>query len=331
MQLSLNLKLAIDTVATGYKISDLQKISEELTKKYTNHRSNGNRLVTTLEEAIVYAIVRMPATYSAVFSALEHTLELIDCSDIKSMLDVGAGTGAASWAASELLELSTIDCVEREKQMISLGKKLMEQNSTHATINWILSDIVHFNPKQKYDMVIVSYSLNEMPLSQQKDILNKLWNYTNKLLLIIEPGTPYAFALQKNFREFLINQNAILVAPCPYNSECKIDSNDWCHFTCRVQRSKIHKQVKGAESPYEDEKFTYSAFIRTVPYQVCVQRIIRHPIIQEKKLSMQLCTNNGIELKSLYKKDGEIYKKAKKLGIGDALLTQTNMTTKGDN
>lgn len=330
MDTSIKLRVAIENIANGYRLSSLQKISSAMTQKYKAQKSDGTRLITSREEALVYAIVRMPATYSAIISALSHTLELIDSDDIETMLDVGAGTGAATWAACDFLNLSSIDCIEREKEMIAIGKKMMEYNYLYTSINWIMSDIFSFKPTKKYDIVIASYSLNEMSAYQREITLNKLWSLTNKLLLIIEPGTPYAYEMQKEMRQSLIELGATLIAPCPYNSNCLLPNDDWCHFTCRVQRSKLHKQVKEVDSPFEDEKFTYSAFSRCKPHFICEQRIIRHPIISEKKISLQLCTSKGIETKILYKKDGALYKKAKKLGVGDTYLTQQTLD-KGDN
>ena len=47
--------------------------------------------------------------------------------NIKSVIDIGAGTGAASWAVSNVLDVEKITCLEREKAMRDIGKKLMHQ------------------------------------------------------------------------------------------------------------------------------------------------------------------------------------------------------------
>ena len=41
-----------------------------------------------------------------------------------------------------------------------------------------------------------------------------------------------------------------------------MEPDDWCHFTCRVARSRLHKLLKGGEAPYEDEKFAFLAVAR---------------------------------------------------------------------
>ena len=50
--------------------------------------------------------------------------------------------------------------------------------------------------------------------------------------------------------------------PARMTANARLQPPDWCHFTQRLQRSRAHKQVKGAELPFEDEKFAYVALTR---------------------------------------------------------------------
>ena len=51
--------------------------------------------------------------------------------------------------------------------------------------------------------------------------------------------------------------------PARTTANARLQAPDWCHFTQRLPRSRAHKQVKGAELPFEDEKFAYVALTRT--------------------------------------------------------------------
>ena len=73
---------------------------------------------------MAYAATRMPATFGAVYAALFAALTEADLSP-KTLLDVGAGTGAACWAAAALCDFSRITCLERESAMKNLGQALM--------------------------------------------------------------------------------------------------------------------------------------------------------------------------------------------------------------
>lgn len=316
MLMSDNIRNTVEKLAEKYGVQSLKKASDALTATYASNKSDGARLVTTPEQAAVYAIVRMPATYAAVCSALSHSVS--DNTDgFSTMLDVGAGTGAAYFAANNILGISHADLLEREPAMISVAKTLCSAESLDA--DFIKSDVCVFEPVKKYDLVTASYALNETDRITREKILDKLFLCTKKLLVIIEPGTPAAFALQKEIRDHLKSKGAALIAPCPENAVCRLSENDWCHFTCRVPRSKLHKLVKGGDVPYEDEKFTYSAFCLDGSISPCRSRILRHPLIEKGKITLSLCSEDGICSRTIYKSDKDLYKTARKSGAGDSL------------
>lgn len=87
----------------------------------------GKRLLTEEREALAYAAVRMPATFGAVVKALDYALDAVDFVP-KTVLDIGAGTGAAGWAAESLINLDSLVCLEREAVMLRLGQKLMRNS-----------------------------------------------------------------------------------------------------------------------------------------------------------------------------------------------------------
>ncbi len=301
-----------EKLAERYKPSDLKKISSAISEAYANNKGDDSRLITTDEQAAVYAAVRMPATYAAVYSALKA---IADGESFSSMLDVGAGTGAAFFAAHEVTGVSGATLVEREKSMISVARTFCKAGGLEAVI--IKSDATTFDPDGKYDLVTVSYALNEMNAEAREKLLDKLFAATNRLLLVVESGTPKAFALQKETRSYLARKGARLVAPCPDGAVCSLPGDDWCHFTCRVERSRLHKFVKGGDAPYEDEKFTYSAFCTDGSLKACKARVLRHPITEKGKITLAVCDGKSMSPLTLRKGD-DGYKEARKLGAGDA-------------
>lgn len=305
----------IEKLAQSYKPTELKKISAKLSDAYLNNKGDGARLVTTEEQAAVYSIVRMPATYCAVYSALKSATQGSD-SEFSSMLDVGAGTGAAYFAAHELLGTENATLVEREKNMLSVAKKFCSAGGLNA--QFINSDATSFDSQNKYDLVTASYALNEFDKTARERLLDKLLSCTGKLLLIVEPGTPKAFSLQKEIRSYLTGKGAILTSPCPQSTGCPLPDDDWCHFTCRVERSKLHKFLKGGDAPYEDEKFTYSAFCTDGSLTPCTSRVLRHPITEKGKITLTMCSENGVQTRTVYKKD-DFYRTARKLSAGDGI------------
>lgn len=312
MEFPSELRYAIEQLMSGQDVRALTASAEGISHRYRNESGSGKSLVNSVRDILAYAAVRMPATFGAVSKALELTSEVFDV-EIASVLDVGAGTGAASHAAEMITDCGNITCLEREEGMISLGKQLMQARGIEA--QWIRTDISAAEITQHADMVISSYCLNELSAAARKNAVMKLWNAADKLLLIVEPGTPEGFSQLREARSQLIEAGGYIAAPCPSGGECPLPQGDWCHFTARIARSKLHKQLKGGDAPYEDEKFCFLAVAKAE----CAgkTRILRHPKIESGKITLHLCTTRGITDKIVTKKS-PLFKAARKSDSGDS-------------
>lgn len=325
MELPIELKIAIEKRLENANIKQLQKDAENISLRYRNESGQGKRLLTEELEALSYSAVRMPATFGAVCTAIKNTFEAYtsvhEGTGIETLLDVGAGTGAATWAASRFLDFEKVTCLEREDVMLNLGKSLMQESDEEEMkkVVWKKFDLLTDNIEEKADLVICSYVLNELSDSDRMKALEKLWKATNKILLIIEPGTPVGFNQLKEIRTELIKNGASVVAPCSNSCECCIPENDWCHSTCRVSRSKVHKLLKNGDVPYEDEKFSYIAVCKENFKINGVSRVLRHPMIEPGKITIEVCSEEGVREIVVTKKDKELFKKARKVKCGDML------------
>lgn len=318
MNLPIELKNIIENIASEYKIADLRNTANRISEDYASNSSKGNSMIISDLDVISYAVMRMPATFASVSTALENTLKLIDL-DINSVLDVGSGMLTATIATHYLLNKDIkYTCVEREDKMISLGKRLASNYEGLSSINIIKEDYTKVLPEGKFDLVIASYSLNELSDEDRNKVVGTLFDKTNKLLLIVEPGTPVTSKQIKIVREQLINKGGYVVAPCPHMNKCPMEENDWCHFVTRVERSKLHKLLKNADVPYEDEKYSYIAISKEKPTREISYRVLRHPLIGKGNVSLTLCGKLGIENLRLFKKDS-LFKEAKKVSCGDYL------------
>ncbi len=317
MEFPLSLRSALEARLDGVQQYKLAADAQALSARYREKSGTGQRLLTTDTEAVAYAATRMPATFGAVSAALQWVL---DCCDIRleTLLDAGAGTGAACWAADALLSLSEVTCLEREGAMRRLGEALMETGSPALqSARWIDRNITKENLGVTADLVVASYVLNELSEENRLKAARSLWNTAGQMLLIVEPGTPAGYAHLREIRSLLLKEGAHMAAPCPHENACPLPEDDWCHFTCRVARSRLHKQLKGGDAPYEDEKFCYLALTR----QKCAPasaRILRHPRIDPGKISLSLCTENGLSTREVRKKDGPLFKAARKSHCGDS-------------
>ena len=311
------LENAIEEKLNHVKLAELKQYASKLSEKYMYQERTGNTLLNTELEALAYSIMRMPATYGAVYTALKNTLERTNC-QINSILDIGAGTGAATWAINELLETNNIKCFERERIMLELGKDFMSQNPNLKDVSWEYIDIVKDTLEVKADLVITSYMLNEIKQEERKEVIHKLIGSTNHILVIIEPGTPEGFKNIKEVQKIAIDNGLYVVAPCTWQGICSLSDDDWCHSIVRMERTKVHKLLKNAELPYEDEKFSYIAISKEF-YDNSGIRILRHPIIEKGKITLKVCNNGKIEKMVITKKDKELFKNVKKKKCGDCV------------
>ncbi|MDA3799583.1 MAG: rRNA methyltransferase [Kiritimatiellae bacterium] len=318
MDVPQELRIALEHQIKGTKLAKMRDDAQELSNKYRAEIGNGKPLITLHSEVVAYAAARMPATLQAVSFALKQVINSTQYNP-QTMLDVGAGTGAASWAAEHELNLKSITCLEREGAMREVGEAMMQQGCPLLrNAKWINDDLNSNNNFEKADLVIASYVLNEMTDEDQLKTAQKLWDATNMILLIIEPGTPVGFAHIKRIRQALLANGAYVAAPCTHNDDCPMKENDWCHFTCRVNRTQLHRQLKGGDAPFEDEKFAYMAFTRE-KFTRQDARILRHPQVRKGHVMFEVCTNDGIKNITLSQKDKAKYKKAKKAKTGDLL------------
>lgn len=316
MEISKSLKEALTKECENIKIYNLKENAKNISE---NYKKDNKQSITKKNDVLAYALSRMPATYGAVYSSVSQTLKNLTIMP-KTLVDVGAGTGSATFATYELLDLENITCLEYQPEMLKLGEKLIKNNDQLNLITkWQSFDLLKNEELPSADLLICSYVLNELPESEQLKIVQKLWNATNNLLIIIEPGTPYNFKQMNKIRSFLLKEQANLIAPCAHSKPCPIKQNDWCHFTVRVERTKTHKTLKSGESPFEDEKFTYLAFSKLEKIN-SKSRVLRHPFYKPKVVSLEICNNNGEKLNLNVTKSNENYKLARKLKCGDEFL-----------
>src|ERR1700733_4841950 len=93
------LKTALDSKLQGFSRNDAAARAASISKTYRD--GGGSGAIRSEADALAYALARMPATYTAVVASLNALREVTPDFAPKSLLDVGAGPGTASWAAAE--------------------------------------------------------------------------------------------------------------------------------------------------------------------------------------------------------------------------------------
>lgn len=321
MELPAGLRQGVDSLLSGVALGDLQRASDVLSKRYRAETRDGRLHLSDEIAAYAYLAARLPATYAAVFSSLNYAAQLLPGFKPKSLLDVGAGPGTVLWAASQCWpELRHATLMEASSAIRALGSKLSDGAGLDK-VDWIACDVVkERSTLPKAELVTMAYVLDELSVAERSDLIARLWAVCENMLVFVEPGTPAGWQRIKDAREQLIAAGAFILAPCPHHEACAIEGSDWCHFSRRVARSKLHRLTKQADVPWEDEKYIYLAVTRFEGERVG-NRILAPVKTSRGKAELKLCRNDGtIASQVITKRDGNVFKHARRADWGDAFI-----------
>ncbi len=299
---------------------------ERLIANYRGRTPTDAPVLRDEADVIAYAAYRMPATFEAVRSALAAFRARAGEWAPATHVDVGGGTGAASWAVADAWpdrehpHATTV--LDWARPALDLGRAL-SQDASHPALRdseWRRQAIGAGLPDA--DLVTVSYVLGELPDAQRESVIAQAAQ-TARAVVVVEPGTPAGYARVLAARGQLTAAGLTVLAPCPHDGRCPVTGDDWCHFAARVSRSTLHRQVKGGSLPYEDEKFSYVAAMRAdvaaeAGLSPAAARVVRHPQIRKGQVLLDLCVPEGeLSRRTVSKRHGELYRDARDAEWGD--------------
>jgi ribosomal protein RSM22 (predicted rRNA methylase) len=310
MQLPTELADAVDREAAQHNRATLAKAVAAISARY---HAEGTRATGRFDEVerAAYLAVRMPAIYGVLRMVFAELSRRIPGTTVRSLLDLGAGPGTAVWAAHAIWpDLAAITCVERDRGFISIGRGI----APLSDIQWIEADLNTDLSLSTVDLVVLSYTAGEF--NKYAELIERAWNAARLALIVVEPGTPRGFEVIRAVRDQLIRTGAEIAAPCPHARECPMKTPGWCHFAARIERTRLHRQLKGGDLGYEDEKFSYVIASR-IPMRRAESRIVRHPWIEPGLVRLELCTPSGLRTHTVRKRDGEAFRRARKANWGE--------------
>ena len=315
-----DLRAALDKKLEGLSRHDAAARAALISKTYRD--GGGSIAIKSETDALAYALVRMPATYAAVTACLNALLEARPDFAPQRLLDVGSGPGTASWAAAEAFaSLQAFMLLDINAALQTLALNLGKAHPRLATMT-CRRDENALDEADPADLVIASYLIGEVGEAERRALTERLWTKTQDTLLVIEPGTPKGYARVVALRAQLIADGAHVAAPCPHDRECPLSAPDWCHFAQRLPRLRAHIQIKGAELPFEDEKFSYVVLTRE-PAARRFSRVLAPPDVGKVEVAAKLCTAEGIEVAKAPRRDKAAYATARRWRWGDAVMEES--------
>jgi ribosomal protein RSM22 (predicted rRNA methylase) len=312
------LQHALARLTEGLSRRELAKRARVISKGYRS--GDTSKPIADRNDALAYALARMPATYAAVSACLVALREARSDFQPASMIDAGAGPGTATWAAAGAFpSLSDFLLLDANAALTNLAATLMAGDDRLAQAGCRLGDVHQLLANApNADLVVASYLIGELAERERADLAELMWERTRDALLVVEPGTPAGYERIIALRAQLIAKGAHVLAPCPHDSACPLIAPDWCHFAQRLPRSRDHMLMKDADVPFEDEKFSYVVLSRT-PLAGRVARVLAPPQIGKAAISAKLCTAGGVIMAAVPRRDKAAYANARRWRWGDAV------------
>jgi len=313
------LKAALEARLEGLSRGDIAARAGAISRTYRD--GGGSFFIRTASDALAYALARMPATYAAVVASLNALVALRPDFAPRSLLDIGAGPGTASFAAAEAFpSLKSFALIDRNAALRALALELAGSSVSLRNLTYGLDEarsaIAH---EGTADIVIASYVIGEAAMLERGELTELMWSKAGDTLLVVEPGTPAGYARIIAARAKLIGLGAHVLCPCPHDFDCPLTPPDWCHFAQRLARSRAHKQIKGAELPFEDEKFSYVALTRLPSRASQTARVLAPPVVGKTGVSARLCTVDGLALARVPRRDKTAYARARRWRWGEVV------------
>jgi ribosomal protein RSM22 (predicted rRNA methylase) len=320
MELPASLRQAVDRLLERTPLAELQRASGLLSARYRAELRDGRLHLDGSLAVKAYLATRLPATYAAVRASFGTVADASPDFAPASLLDIGAGPGTALWAAADCWRaLDAAVLVEASAAARSAGETLGGEKPA-VSARWVAGDATRGLPDlAPADLVTLCYVLDELDAAQRTALVDRLWALTAGVLVIVEPGTPAGWQRILGARDQLIAAGAHLVAPCPHERPCPLRPPDWCHFSRRVARSRLHRLAKGGDVPWEDEKYIFVAAARQAvrPRQA---RVIAPPRGGKGLVTLKLCEADGGMAERIFsKRDGDDFRIARRLDWGDAV------------
>ncbi|MER8443479.1 methyltransferase type 11 [Mesorhizobium sp. M1066] len=320
MELPASLRQGVERLLENVPLAVLKQAAKTLSDRYRAELRDG-RLHMAEDLAVkAYLATRLPATYAAIRTSLDALSDAKPAFQPKSLLDVGAGPGTALWATTELWpDLEQAVLFEASAAVRKVGETLAA-GAIAAQTRWLAGDAtIDLADIEPADLVTCAYVLDEIAPASLPKLIDRLWQLTADTLLVVEPGTPAGWQRILAVRRQLIEAGAHVLAPCAHQAPCPLTPPDWCHFSRRVARSRLHRLAKDADVPWEDEKFIYVAASRERPTSHQA-RVLAPPKSGSGKVLLKLCQEDGTAAERLFtKRDGADFKLARRLDWGDRL------------
>ncbi|KAI0281665.1 mitochondrial small ribosomal subunit Rsm22-domain-containing protein [Russula aff. rugulosa BPL654] len=261
-------------------------------KSYKQERRHAER------DGTAFISVVLPAHYSAIYAVLHHIKSRLGPQwSVQNVLDWGAGSGSALWAAGYAFQktghsgaededhqvtLSSTAIVkyvgiEKRNGLVSVGRQLLEDvPHDNLDLSWHRSHHDHPQPHDGSETIAISaFFLSTLQTSlKRKRMVKEMWESGAGTIVLLDHSSQIGFQTIAEARELLLDlgqkemengENSIagshVLAPCPHDGVCPIHQSNVpklvCGFSQRVERPPFVRHTKHSGVGHEDIGYSY--------------------------------------------------------------------------
>src|SRR6266513_734150 len=160
--LPVDLKAALEAKLQGLSRVDAASRAALISKTYRD--GGGSGAIRSEADALAYALARMPATYAAVTASLNALRGIRPDFAPASLLDIGAGPGTATWAATEAFSsLQSLTLLYANRALRALALDLASGSVRLRNMKYQRSEARSaLADAETADLVVASYMIGEI-------------------------------------------------------------------------------------------------------------------------------------------------------------------------
>ena len=310
MQVPIELREYAGAVAGRVGFAELERACSAMSAHYRGRERTSALALSPQAKIAAYLVSRLPATYVAAHAVFSEVKRRLGDVPVGSLLDLGAGPGAATLAARSVFPALAATLVESDPPFAAIARELLPG----ATL--LTQDLRSASEYPPHDLVVASYAVGELSPAHRLRVVDRAWQAARLALVVIEPGSPAGFAVVREIRDHLLAEGACMAAPCPAEGPCPIAAPDWCHFAARLERTSLLRRMKHAALGYEDEKFSYVVLARAGVTRAAA-RIIRRPEHRPGLIQLTLCRGDAIRVEGVTRRNAAAFRAARQSQWGE--------------
>jgi hypothetical protein len=317
----------LDLMRPGWAEDDaLAAAARALSEGFTDEQPKDTPSLDPLREA-AYLAYFAPRTIAALASAVADR-EVPD-----HVLDIGAGTGAASLvlAAAGAKRLTLF---ERDGRALEVAGALIGDVAPRADVGLRQVDLSREQPTSRAGLAVAAFSLSELSLepAQMLSLLQTMAPRATRHLVIDAGDRRRARAVQTLRAEALASDWHV-AAPCPHEDVCPAleRARDWCH--ARAPRHLDERFAAFAERVGRDASslsFSWLDLVRDAAAQRAPAALVIGEVRAEKgRVRVPVCGPGGLRFVQALRRHRGAWSAASSLARG-ARLAPDALVARGD-